>query len=440
MQTSRKGIGVRMPLFSRSRHRRPTLAAAAAVVVALTLAACSSSQSAGNSSSEQSTTAAATGQTPATGAGSATASGGAASGTATSSGSGSASAGSGDFLADAKAAVDKAYQGTWREPAPGPAAVKGKKIYVIPCGIAAIGCYQPALGVKDAAADLGWTVTMVDGKLTPAGYNAAIGQAVAQKPDGIVTVGIDCAVAKAALTQAKAAGIPTVNVYGIDCNDPKIGEKDPLFTAAVDTGTGQDVGAWSASTGAIAAQYLIAKTEGKAKVLEFAQLGFTNVEYIHEGFEKELAKCTTCVVTKKVTFTPADVANGAIAGKVTSGLLAAGDANAIYFDNDGDVTSAIPALKANPHPDWITLGHEGLPTTMPLVGSTLTALFAFSPEWLGWCGAYAMNEVLAKHPVTDCGLGLQILDADHNKQPADATMVTPSIDFKKIMRAQWSAS
>lgn len=402
----RKGSPVRSSLKRSgpsTLRRGLALAASAGLLTALT-AACSSAES--SSDGAGSNTAAATGDTA-------------------------------SVVAEAQAEVDAAIKGTWREPAPGPTAVTGKKIFIIPCGIAAIGCYTPAQGVEEAAKDLGWTTTMVDGKLNPAGYTEALNQAISQKPDGIVTVGIGCEVATASYQAAKDAGIPVVGLYNVACTDPKVGLPEDLFTL-MNAGTGQDNAEFFSQWGRIRADYLIAKTEGKAKTIQVDVEGFSNIDYINLGFEERMAQCPECEIVGKVNLTSADTVNQQINTKVTSGLLANPDANSMYFDNDGNLTLAVPALKANPHPDWIITGSEGLPTTIPLVGKEISVIFGLPPDWLGWCGAYTMNEVLAGHEVTDCGLGWQIVDAENNPQPAGAASVTPNIDFRAIMRAQWA--
>jgi ribose transport system substrate-binding protein len=368
-------------------------------------------------------------------------SGGAASPPAPGNTGAAAGAGSGanSVVAPAEAAVTKAYAGLYRQPAPGPAAQKGKTIYVITCGNLALGCYVPAQAIQDAAKTLGWTVKIVDGQLNPAGYTAGIRAAIAAKPDGIVTIGIDCTNAKSAYEQAKAANIPVVGVFDIDCNDPAVGGKQ-VMTAQIDMGTGQDIGKWFYNWGALHADYIIAKTAGKAKVIEFSQVGFLDISYIDKGFEAEMAKCTTCKIVEKQVITPTDVFQASLAqAKVSSAIIGHADANALYFDNDTLLGAAASVLKSNPHPGWVVAGSEGLPTTLSLVGTTVTSLTAFSSPWLGWCAAYSMNEVLAGKPVTDCGIGFEVVDKDHNRPAQGATTVTPNIDYQATMKAQWNS-
>lgn len=411
----------RRPALLSGRRRRSIVAAAGLCAI---LAACSSTNGSGATSGAATTAATTRAGTTA------------ASGQSTAAGPASSATG-GDFLAEAQKLVEQGYQGTSREPAPGPAAVKGKKVFVIPCGVSSFACNTAAEGVKEAAKTLEWDVTVVDGKLAPAGYTAGIQQAISAKADAIITVGIDCTSAKSAYEQAKAAGIPTVGVYGIDCSDPRVGGQQTLTT--VDMGFGQNAAKWYEEWGALRAAYLISKTNGQAKVLQIAQTSFLNIESIDIGFERELAKCTTCSVVKKQEISVADIVANQVPAKISAALLSSTDANAIAFDSDGNVVRAAAALRANPRPDWVIAGGEGLPGALPLVGKTITAVFAFPSDWLGWCAAYNANEVLAKHEITDCGIGFTIVDADHNQQAEGASQIKPTVDYQSIMKKQWTS-
>jgi hypothetical protein len=352
----------------------------------------------------------------------------------------SSPAAAGGFLGVADSAVAAAYKGTGRNPAPGPAAVKGKHVYVISCGAVIIGCQIPAAEVATAGKYLGWTVTVLDGKVTPAGYASAISQAVSAKADGIITIGIDCSLAKSAYQQAAAARIPTVGTYEIDCGDPAVGGTN-LMTTQIDAGTGQDVNKWFYNWGVLKADYIIAKTHGTARLLEVNLGGFTDLDYMHKGIDAEMAKCTSCKVLGKVEIPLTDVGTPTAQTEISSGILKYGpQVNSVMFDSDTALTSGIPVLKANPHPNWVIEGNEGLPNTLPLITqSVVTGMMTMPTQWLGWCAAYTMNEVFAKHPVTDCGIGFQIADKAHNAPAPNQQFGDTAIDYRQSMKSQWAA-
>lgn len=345
---------------------------------------------------------------------------------------------SGDALAEAEAAVAAAYEGTGREPAPGPAGVGGKNVYVVSCGSVVIGCQVPAEEVVNAGEVLGWEVTVVDGQANPAGYSAAISQAVAAGADGIITVGIDCVVATSAYQEAAAANIPTVGVYNLECEATDSGEN--LLAAVMDAGTGQDSGQWFYEWGKLKAQYAIANTGGNARILEINLEGFNSLQYLQRGTNETLAQCEGCTVVDTVTLAPGDLFDGTAQTKIASAFVAnAGEIDTVLFDSDTSLTAGVAALRSGADPNWLVVGNEGLPTTMSLVGTEVDALITMPTRWLGWCGAYTLNELFADHAVTDCGIGFSIADSEHNTPKDGQEFGTTSIDYEELMSEQWNS-
>lgn len=93
------------------------------------------------------------------------------------------------------------------------AAESGKKIVAITCSSQGYGCVQGAKGVEEAGKELGWSVTVVDGKGDPSVWNEAIRQAIVSKADGIVLLAVDPKLVADGLSRAKAAGIPVIETF-----------------------------------------------------------------------------------------------------------------------------------------------------------------------------------------------------------------------------------
>src|SRR4051794_4081112 len=124
----------------------------------------------------------------------------------------------GSIVAQANANLARNYKGTDRAlPASAPKPPAHLNVWVITCSMSAEGCADPAKGFADAAQALGWSTHLVDGKLDPGTYNAAVRDAIAAKANAIVLVSVDCALTKASLQAAKAAGILVGGLYGLDC-------------------------------------------------------------------------------------------------------------------------------------------------------------------------------------------------------------------------------
>jgi ribose transport system substrate-binding protein len=104
-------------------------------------------------------------------------------------------------------------------PKAGPKAAAGKNIVVLAADMKNGGILGVSKGIEEAAAKIGWTVKVLDGAGSVQSRSAAVGQALALKPDGIVINGFDAAEQQAALEGVTAAKIPMVSWH----SGPKIG-------------------------------------------------------------------------------------------------------------------------------------------------------------------------------------------------------------------------
>ena len=115
--------------------------------------------------------------------------------TAGQSGSPAASASSpcADVVSSASAAVQAAtdVKAPWNGPTDGPKAASGKTIVYVAQTLTNPGVAGNAKGVQEAGKAIGWNVRVIDGQGDPSGIAAAMGQAIALKPDGIVVGGFD---------------------------------------------------------------------------------------------------------------------------------------------------------------------------------------------------------------------------------------------------------
>ena len=110
-------------------------------------------------------------------------------------------------------------EGEWDGPTSGPAGIPGKSIVVVAADMKNGGILGVSNGVEEAAAQIGWNMRLLDGAGSIQGRTAAIGQALALQPDGIVINGFDAVEQQAALEEVVASGIPIVAWH----SGPKIG-------------------------------------------------------------------------------------------------------------------------------------------------------------------------------------------------------------------------
>ncbi|MEL7471480.1 MAG: substrate-binding domain-containing protein [Pseudomonadota bacterium] len=104
-------------------------------------------------------------------------------------------------------------------PTSGPKAADAKSIVVVAADLKNGGILGVTNGVEEAAARIGWDVRILDGAGSVSGRTAAIGQALALQPDGLIINGFDAVEQQAALEGVVQADIPMVAWH----SGPKIG-------------------------------------------------------------------------------------------------------------------------------------------------------------------------------------------------------------------------
>jgi len=107
----------------------------------------------------------------------------------------------------------------WDGPTTGPTGAKSKSIVVLAGDLKNGGILGVTNGVEEAAKAIGWTVRVLDGAGSIQGRTAAIGQALALKPDGLIINGFDAVEQSSALEGVSDANIPMVAWH----SGPKIG-------------------------------------------------------------------------------------------------------------------------------------------------------------------------------------------------------------------------
>ena len=125
-------------------------------------------------------------------------------------GSASAAALADDFLDAAKQKVAAATmpKDKWDGPTTGPKAAAGKTIVFVAADMKNGGIVGVSKGVEEAGKAIGWTVRVIDGQGSVSGRTAALNQALALKPAGIVVGGFDTTEQKAAFEGAGQVGHP----------------------------------------------------------------------------------------------------------------------------------------------------------------------------------------------------------------------------------------
>ena len=192
-----------------------------------------------------------------------------------------------DFMEAAKARVAAAIKrsGAWDGPTTGPAAAHNKTIVYVAGDLRNGGTSGVADGVKEAAAAIGWKLQVIDGQGQVSTRTAALNQAVALKPDGIIVSGFDAIEQNAALAAVKDAGIPFVGWHATIAPGP-----DPA------TGMFANVNTRILDVANTAADLAIVDSGGKAGVVIFGDSNYAMAIGKAKMMEAEIKKCGGCTV------------------------------------------------------------------------------------------------------------------------------------------------
>jgi ribose transport system substrate-binding protein len=345
-------------------------------------------------------------------------------------------------LQAATKATNEAYKGTYRavESTSRPA-VKGKHVVVISAGQASISAQVPTEGILDAAKAIGWQADVYDGKLAPATYPGLVRQAVAAGADGIVLVGIDCQVVHDALADARAKGVAVVAVSSFDCDDPHGGgAAKGLFSAEINFGPGgEDLGELVSSYGADQANYIVAKSKNRARIILVTDPEFTTLYYTDRGFRKVIQRSGGSKIVSTLEITTADFVGGQLVAKIQAELLRHPEATWIRSPFTFATTlGVVPALGSRAGKIDV-MGGEGFEPELDLLrAGRITAVNIFVADWEGWAAIDTMNSVFRKTPPADSGLGWVMADDGHNV-PASGPF-DPRIDYRSQYRKAWGLS
>jgi ribose transport system substrate-binding protein len=246
-------------------HRGVRRGAKAVVIVAalgLTLAACGSSSKA--ASSPTSTTA-----------------------SSSSSSSTTSSSSTSAVVAAAKkvVAAASAKNVPWDGPTTGPKAVTGKSIVFVASDLTNTGVDTVLKGVEQAAKVVHWSVKVLNGDGTTEGQSAALSQAIALKPDGIVIGGFDYSAVSNLITEAHNHHIAVVGWNAATSPGPST--NPPVF---------YNVAVSSKKISEIAADYAIAKSDGHANVVIFTDNEFAVAKAKADDMEHDIEACSGCKV------------------------------------------------------------------------------------------------------------------------------------------------
>jgi ribose transport system substrate-binding protein len=331
-------------------------------------------------------------------------------------------------------------QGTeTKPPTSGPPPAKGKSVWWLSCGLQVPDCALPASAGQEAAKKLGIDMRVANGNLNVGGgFVSAMKTAMAAKPDGIVLHGVDCNLLVAPLQEAKREGIKILLMETPPCK----GNPGDLYEDMNYAPDIPNTDVYEQYWGKLGAEYIIAKTEGKAKVIDSQGTDsvFPNFDI---GFREAMKKCSGCEIVDTVKFVAADqVPNGPWVQRFRTSLTKNPDANAVFIPSDGMSTAVggnVAAFTANPKLVVVT-GGSGTGPGMDAVrdGKQTAVGAAHDASWMAYAAMDTMNRLIQDKPVVTQGVGAgRSADKDHNVPDKPGTPYQSPVDWKSAYDKLW---
>lgn len=192
--------------------------------------------------------------------------------------------GTADAIADVTAAV--APVKVWDGPKTGPKAAKDKFVIYISDTETNAGAAGVEAGAAEAAKAIGWRFKAIDGKGTANSQAAAMEQALALKPDGIVTGSLAADQLNQFFVAAAEKGIKLVTWHGF--NKPGVIPEYPSIYYNISSDPTQ--------IAKLAGEYAVSDSGGKAKAVVLTDPQFKLIITKVKGMTDAIESCSMCKV------------------------------------------------------------------------------------------------------------------------------------------------
>ncbi len=255
-----------------------------------------------------------------------------------------------DPVAVAKEAVGH-YAGpqtVWQGPTSAPSPAKAKFVVYLSGDEQNDISREYGLYMKEAAAKLGWKITVIDGKGSPASWVAGFNQAIALKPDGIA-IFADAKSLQDPIRTAADQGITVIGLHAASLPGP-----------APDLHLFVNIQEDPREIGKAEADWAIADSDGKAHVVVVTHNEYQIAATKSGATRDEIQACQGCKVLDYANF-PASEAAQRMPQLTTSWVQRFGLPLYITSVGDNDLDFAVPALRsAGVNPDQAKLiGADG---------------------------------------------------------------------------------
>lgn len=337
---------------------------------------------------------------------------------------------------EAKASVEQATAPIteFNGPADSPPPAKDKHVFIVSCGPDTEACPRIADAAMEAIRTIGWRGTVLETDGSVQQFNTATRQAIQRNADGIILDAFPASTISQPLAEAKKQGIPVVGVVsGDDTPDTSGDFEGGLFTVA---------DADPVQVGEYAADWILAETNGEAKVGTFTVSAFPVLEKRYSGFEAGMEDCSSCelVDTVSVELT-ALVKDGA--PQTAQFLRANPDVNYMFSTFDGGAILAAQGIRtANSDVPMVSVDGNAPNLEMIREGGPQVAVVVAPLEWVAWAGIDQLNRAFNDEPPapewTPEGGGIPVKILTEENVPPSGEPFTGDLDFPAEFRELWN--
>lgn len=336
----------------------------------------------------------------------------------------------GDIVAFSKDLVEGSLTATegFTPPSEGPVAQQpGATIAYVGSDLSNGGINTVAEGVEEAAAVIGWTVNVYDGKATAQGRTDALNQAIAGQPAAIILGGFDPTEQAATIQQAEDAGIPVVGWHAGSAAGPGNGlftnvTTDPLVVSQ------------------LAAAYAVADSDGTAGVAIFTDGQYDIAVLKADAMKAYIEACEGCSVLEYQD-SPIAEADQRMPGIISNLLQQHGDdltyllaINGNYF---GGAQSALRDAGVDPAgaPHSVAAGDGDAAEFQRIRNVDYQAATVAEPLLLqGWQLVDEINRALAGEDASDFVPAPGLITKDN---VPDGTVFDPASGYRDVYKSVW---
>jgi ribose transport system substrate-binding protein len=274
----------------------------------------------------------------------------------------------------------------------------GKKIVWLECNVPT--CQAFGTGIKAAAKLLGWSVTTLPMEFTPESMQGAFDQAIALKPDAIISSGATPAVTVRQREEARDAGIVFIDNSAVYEDDPKTATGDVSGDPAPPAVLLEPAGFVQFQNGRLPAAWAVAQTKGNVHSI------FVNVPDIpiivgpQNEYKKALDEwCPKVCTNVDVNATVNDIGTN-LPQMVVSALQQHPDTNYIVYTAGDFSLGVAAAVKAAGFDDVKTIGATPIQANIDgLESGTDEAWAGVSNVVIGWRMLDAAARVFNGDPI-----------------------------------------